>query len=92
MVISSEYGSLIYTEEDGVLEFWIRYEQRGCSGIICSCLARDVRDSSQVFAVVSLSVCLARLYCSRQTFLFGDLTERRPRILTRRPFNIALVA
>jgi hypothetical protein len=34
------------------------------------CLARDVRNSSQIFAVVSLSVCLARLYCSRQTFSY----------------------
>jgi hypothetical protein len=40
-----------------------------------------VRDSTQ-FYFVSWSVCRARLYCSRQPFSLGDLTERRPRILT----------
>jgi hypothetical protein len=49
---------------------------------ICSCLVRGAHDSLQFFAVVSSSVCLARLYCSRQTFILGVLSERRPRILT----------
>jgi hypothetical protein len=48
----------------GLLEFGIRYERRGCGEIICSCLVRDAHDSLQFFAVVSLFVCLARLYCS----------------------------
>jgi hypothetical protein len=65
-----------------MLEFGIRYERRGCGGRICSCLVRGAHESSQFFAVDSLSVCLARLYCSRQSFLLGDLSERRPFILT----------
>jgi hypothetical protein len=32
-----------------LLEFWIRYERRGCGGGVCSCLARDARRYLEAF-------------------------------------------
>jgi hypothetical protein len=67
-----DMGDLMWNR---MLEFGIRYERRGCGGIICSCLVRGAHHSLQFFVVVSLSVCLARLYCSRQTFSYLAISQ-----------------
>jgi hypothetical protein len=93
--------------EDGQIAASVQWKQSsmvlesgfGTSGEVVAELLVVVWRAMYAIARISslsfLSVCLTRLYCSRQTFSFSDLTERRPRILThgsRQPRDTATAA